>query len=136
MQKFGLLQRHKKIEPDIGVILSKKSKSSINKTLIDDDSYLKLFNHLKKVIPQLRQYYELPHLHNSIVLRKAVFEINYVTWWFGLKVSKHSPNNITYLRKGKGKVEFGEVVHILDLGDDQIHKGPLLMVGWLEAVTE
>ncbi|MBW0476126.1 hypothetical protein O181_015841 [Austropuccinia psidii MF-1] len=136
MQKFGQLQRLQQIEPDIGVVLSKKSKSSINKMLLDDYSYLNLFNHLKKVIPQLRQYSELPHPRNSIVLRKSVFELNYVTWRFGLKVSKRSPNNLIYLTKGKGKVEFGEVVHILDLGDDQIQKGPLLMVGWLEAVTE
>ncbi|MBW0472743.1 hypothetical protein O181_012458 [Austropuccinia psidii MF-1] len=136
MQKFGELQRLQKIKPDIGVVLSKNSKFLINKTLINDDSDLKLLNHLKKVIPQLCQYSKLTLPRNSIVLRKSVFEIDYGTWPFGLKVSKQSPNNLIYLTKGKVKFEFGEVVHILNLVDDQIHKGPLLMVGWLEAVTE
>ncbi|MBW0536002.1 hypothetical protein O181_075717, partial [Austropuccinia psidii MF-1] len=136
MKKFGQFQRLQQVEPVLEVPLNESRSLSLNQKILDNVSYLQLLKHLQKSHPQLRHYADLPHPSHSMVLQNLVCEPPYIPWRFGLKVSKRSPNNIIYLDNGKGEVEFARVAHILVLPNENILKGPLLMVDWLESVQE
>ncbi|MBW0574643.1 hypothetical protein O181_114358, partial [Austropuccinia psidii MF-1] len=81
---------------------------------------------MQKEQPDLRHYGEIPHPLNARVLRNYVVELTHVSWRYGMKVLKNSPNNLVYIKKGDSDIEFGKVCHILDLGDSGLHNGPLL----------
>ncbi|MBW0519614.1 hypothetical protein O181_059329 [Austropuccinia psidii MF-1] len=95
MKRFGQLQRLEQQGPDTDFIPSNKSPSSnLNRKELDQASYSKLLNHLQKEQPDLRHYGEIPHPPNARVLRNYVVELTHLSWNYGMKVSKDSPNNL------------------------------------------
>ncbi|MBW0515790.1 hypothetical protein O181_055505, partial [Austropuccinia psidii MF-1] len=137
MKIFGQLQKLQHIKPKIPVFWSRSSIASLkNRKELDKDSYLQLLRHLQEKNPELRHYDDLPHPQNSRALQNYVVERLYVLWRFGLKISKHSPNNLVYVKKCDSNIDFGKIAHIIGLRDDKVHEGPLIMVQWLESVKE
>ncbi|MBW0546457.1 hypothetical protein O181_086172 [Austropuccinia psidii MF-1] len=135
MKKFGQLQRLHKVDPQLHLAPSKKYIFSCSKRkILDDVSYIQLLKHLKATQPQLRDYRKLPHPQGSAVLRCFATEHTYLSWRFGMKLSRRSPNNIIYVRKGESDIQFAKIIHILELGDHDIHNGPILMVHLMESV--
>ncbi|MBW0481248.1 hypothetical protein O181_020963 [Austropuccinia psidii MF-1] len=135
MKKFGQLQRLQKLDPQLHLTPSSKSRSSCRKQkILDDVSYIQILNHLQRSQPILRDYHKLPHPCGSVVLRCFATENLCLSWRFGLKIARQPPNNIIYIRKGESDIKFAKIMHILELGDNKIHKGPILMVHWLDDV--
>ncbi|MBW0574563.1 hypothetical protein O181_114278 [Austropuccinia psidii MF-1] len=137
MKKFGQLQKLQHIKPKIPAFWSRSSIASLkNRKELDKASYPQLLHHLQEENPELRHYDDLPHPQDSRVLQNYVVEHLYFLWRFGLKISKNSPNNLVYVKKGYSNIEFGKIAHIIGLRDDKVHEGPLIMVQWLESVKE
>ncbi|MBW0480366.1 hypothetical protein O181_020081 [Austropuccinia psidii MF-1] len=137
MKKFGQLQKLQHIKPKISAVWSCSSIASLkNRKKLDKASYLQLLHHLQEKNPELRHYNDLPHPQNSRVLQNYIAEDLYVLWCFGLKISKHSPNNLVYVKKSDSNIKFGKIEHIIGLRDDKNHEGPLIMVQWLESIKE
>ncbi|MBW0499085.1 hypothetical protein O181_038800 [Austropuccinia psidii MF-1] len=47
-----------------------------------------------------------------------------------------APKNLIYIKNSLEKIEFAKIVHILDLANDKIHKGLILLVSWFEEAKE
>ncbi|MBW0507995.1 hypothetical protein O181_047710, partial [Austropuccinia psidii MF-1] len=128
MKNFGQLQRLHKVDPQLHLAPSKKYIFSCRKQkILDDVSYIQLLKHLKATQPQLHDYRKLPHPQGSAILRCFATEHTYLAWRFGMKLSRRSPNNMIYVRKGESDNQFAKIIHILELGDNYIHNGPILM---------
>ncbi|MBW0471068.1 hypothetical protein O181_010783 [Austropuccinia psidii MF-1] len=113
MKKFGQLQRLQQVNPQLNLIQLMKTKSPIvNSKALDDKSYLNILQHLQKEQPHLRYYRKIPH------------------------PPQRRPNNLIYSKKGEKGIQFGYISHILDLGNEDIHEGPIVMVHWLRSVKK
>ncbi|MBW0561484.1 hypothetical protein O181_101199 [Austropuccinia psidii MF-1] len=114
-----------------------KTKSPIvNSKALDDNSYSNLLQHLQKEKPHLRDYRKIPHPPQSVVVRNYATEHLYLSWQFGIILSRRPPNNLIYSKKGEKAFQFGWISHILDLGNKEIHEGPIVMVHWLHSVKK
>ncbi|MBW0512814.1 hypothetical protein O181_052529 [Austropuccinia psidii MF-1] len=87
-------------------------KKFVNSKALDDNSYSNLLQHLQKEKPHLRDYRKIPH------------------------PPQRPPNNLIYSKKGEKAFQFGWISHILDLGNKEIHEGPIVMVHWLHSVKK
>ncbi|MBW0463811.1 hypothetical protein O181_003526 [Austropuccinia psidii MF-1] len=106
----------------------KENKAASKRTFeLKNEIYESLFIHLKSTKPQLRDYRDLPHPQNALVLQNFTRQLKSVSWKLGLKISTSCPNNVISFRN-ENATYFGEVIHIIDLANDQLHKGPLLVV--------
>ncbi|MBW0556832.1 hypothetical protein O181_096547 [Austropuccinia psidii MF-1] len=114
-----------------------KTKSAIvNSKALDDNSYSNPLQHLQKEQPHLHEYREIPHLPQSVVVRNYANEHLYLSWLFGMILSRQPPNNLIYSKKGEKAIPFGSISHILDLGNKEIQEGPIVMVHWLHFVKK
>ncbi|MBW0541940.1 hypothetical protein O181_081655, partial [Austropuccinia psidii MF-1] len=137
MKKFGQLQKLQQVEPELQKEFTNKCESSsTRKKALDDSSYLELLRHLQKEQPQLRDYRDLPHPPHSQVLTNFAIEHLHLSWRFGMKLSRHSPNNLIFVKKGKSDIQFAQIAHILDLVNNDVHKGPILMVCLFDPVQD
>ncbi|MBW0479334.1 hypothetical protein O181_019049 [Austropuccinia psidii MF-1] len=137
MKKFGQLQRLQHLNPEAEVSPpNEEAPSTMKKKILDDSSYDQLLKHLQKRQPKLRHYCDLPHPINSSILKNSVIEHVYASWRFGMIVSKNMPNDVIYVSNTEGEFKFGRILHILDLGNNNIQKDLLLLIKWFEAVKE
>ncbi|MBW0478540.1 hypothetical protein O181_018255 [Austropuccinia psidii MF-1] len=97
---------------------------------------MKLFKFIQKRKINLHDYHKLPYPNEGLVLRNYALEIKDLDWRLGLKVSKNAPNNLIYIKPVLGEMRFGTVAHILDLGCDEIHEGPVLLIRWLDNIKD
>ncbi|MBW0478412.1 hypothetical protein O181_018127 [Austropuccinia psidii MF-1] len=134
MKKFGGIQRLQMASNTYKAMISKeenRSKTS-NRKELDEKTYTELLKHLQKKVSTLQDYRNLPY--EGPVLQNYITEHNDLTWRFGLKVSKSSPNDLIYIKKSINEIQFGNVAHILDLEKEALHQGPILLVHWLDDV--
>ncbi|MBW0488646.1 hypothetical protein O181_028361 [Austropuccinia psidii MF-1] len=137
MKKFGQMQRFQQFKAEVEWALPNKDhSSSSNRKALDEPLYIQLLKHLQKELPQLRNYCDLPHPLSSMVLRNSIIEKATISWKFQSNISKFPPNNLIYITNSLGKIEFAKIVHILDLANDKIHKGLIILVSWFEEVKE
>ncbi|MBW0516432.1 hypothetical protein O181_056147 [Austropuccinia psidii MF-1] len=92
MKKFGQLQRLQKLDPQLHLTPSRKSRSSCRKQkILDDVSYIQILNQLQRSQPMLCDYQKLLHPCGSVVLRCFATEHLCLSWHFGLKFLDNPP---------------------------------------------
>ncbi|MBW0562620.1 hypothetical protein O181_102335 [Austropuccinia psidii MF-1] len=135
MMKFGKMQRLQHAsEMYEEMIVTKKRSSKSKRKELDKKTYTELLRYLQDTIPTLQDYCHLPY--DGPVLQNYVTEYNDLTCEFGLKLSKTSPNNLIYINRSHQEIQFGYVTHILDLEREDLHKGPIILIHWLDSVNE
>ncbi|MBW0464042.1 hypothetical protein O181_003757 [Austropuccinia psidii MF-1] len=134
MKKFGGMQRLQTASKKYKAMISKEENriKTSNFKELDEKKYMELLKHLQKKVSTLQDYRNLPY--EGPVLQNYITEHNDLTWCFGLKVSKSSPDNLICIERYISKIQFGNVAHILDLESETLHKGPILLVPWLDYV--
>ncbi|MBW0513321.1 hypothetical protein O181_053036 [Austropuccinia psidii MF-1] len=101
--------------------------ASKRKFELTNEIYESLLIKLKYTQPQLRDYQDLSHPKNTLVLQNFTRQLKLVSWKLGLKISTSFPNNVISF-PNENVTNFGELIHIIELANDQLQKPPLLVV--------
>ncbi|MBW0509438.1 hypothetical protein O181_049153 [Austropuccinia psidii MF-1] len=103
------------------------------KVELNDDTYYALLEYLQQSHPNLRDHRMLPHPSSSLVLRRFAQNLKSISWVKGSKLSTEPPNDCIKFKKGKQE-KFGKAIYILDLCEEEIHSGPLIILEEYEVV--
>ncbi|MBW0478447.1 hypothetical protein O181_018162 [Austropuccinia psidii MF-1] len=132
MKKFSQRQR---LEVQMQDITEKENTSSPKFFQLTNHIYDRLFSHLRSVHPNLRDYQDLPHPNNSLVLPNYSKDLKSAFWKLSIKISSLQPNNIIYFQD-RNSNNYGQVSRIIDLGSPKLHKGPLILLKVLKKINK
>ncbi|MBW0525961.1 hypothetical protein O181_065676 [Austropuccinia psidii MF-1] len=97
------------------------------KVELNDDTYYTLLEYLQQSHPNLRDHRILPHPASSLVLQSFAQNFRSISWVKGSKLSTEPPNDCIKFKNGKQE-KFGKAIYILDLCEEEIHSGPLIVL--------
>ncbi|MBW0481794.1 hypothetical protein O181_021509 [Austropuccinia psidii MF-1] len=111
MRKFSQKQCLKVQKPDTTTKQGGKSKKIHE---LRNKTYGRLLESLRSTHPHLRDFCDLPHPQNGLVLPNYTTNLQSAEWRGGMKISSTHPNNITYFQDVDSR-SYGKVSHIIDL---------------------
>ncbi|MBW0484216.1 hypothetical protein O181_023931 [Austropuccinia psidii MF-1] len=103
------------------------------KVKLNDDTYYALLEYLQQNHPNLHDHRMLPHPSSSLVLWAFAQNFKSISWVKGSKLSTEPPNDCIKFKNGK-KQKFGKSIYILDLCEEEIYSGPLIVLEEYEVV--
>ncbi|MBW0554409.1 hypothetical protein O181_094124 [Austropuccinia psidii MF-1] len=130
MKKFNQLQR---LEQKTQLLTKVSRNGAGYKFEMKEETYNTVLQYLRRHKPNLRDYRDLPHPTNALILQNYSKSYRSIEWKLGLKISTLPPNNFIEYKDSNAK-HFGKICYILDLVSKEIHSGPLLVVQCFEPV--
>ncbi|MBW0566263.1 hypothetical protein O181_105978 [Austropuccinia psidii MF-1] len=132
MKKFSQKQRLKVQTPDKTTKQGGKSKKIYE---LRNKTYGRLLEYLRSTHPHLRDFGDLPHPQNALVLPNYETDLQSAEWRGIMKISSTQPNNIIYFKDVNSR-SYGEVSPIIDLDCNNLHIGPIIIVKVLKNSEE
>ncbi|MBW0529108.1 hypothetical protein O181_068823 [Austropuccinia psidii MF-1] len=132
MKKFSQKQCLKVQTPDTTTKRGGKSKKIYE---LRNKTYGRLLEYLRSTHPHLRDFFDLPHPQNALVLPNYATDWQSAEWRGGMKISSTHPNNIIYFQDVNSR-SYGEVSRIIDLDCNNLHIGPIIIVKVLKNLQE
>ncbi|MBW0523414.1 hypothetical protein O181_063129, partial [Austropuccinia psidii MF-1] len=113
----------------------KKRREKLQILQLTNEIYQLLLVHLQATHPTLRDYRDLPHPLDALVLQNAAREHKSISWKAGLNISSSCPNNLICFEDDKS-IKYGLVSHIVELKSNWIQPGPIFIVKVLKSSEE